>query len=110
MFYQAAYVVVARSGGSTVAELTLFGKFAFLIPYPYAAEDHQYDNALYMKNGDAAEIINNAECTKEKVAKLLDRWLENPEKYRELGALAKVLSRPHAAADTLQIIRNGLMK
>ncbi|MEI8246816.1 MAG: UDP-N-acetylglucosamine--N-acetylmuramyl-(pentapeptide) pyrophosphoryl-undecaprenol N-acetylglucosamine transferase [Lentisphaerota bacterium] len=110
LFYQAADVVVARSGGSTVAELTLFGKFAFLIPYPYAAEDHQYDNALYMKNGDAAEIINNAECTKEKVAKLLDRWLENPEKYRELGALAKVLSRPHAAADTLQIIRNGLMK
>ena len=110
LFYQAADVVVSRSGGSTIAELTLFGKFAFLVPYPFAAENHQYDNALYMKSGDAAEIIDNADCTKEKVAKLLDRWLENPEKYREQGAKAKVLSKPRAAADMLQVIRDGLAK
>ena len=110
LFYQAADVVVSRSGGSTIAELTLFGKFAFLVPYPYAAENHQYDNALYMKNGDAAEIIDNADCTKEKVAKLLDRWLENPEKYREQGVKGKALSRPRAAADMLQVIRDGLAK
>ena len=110
LFYQAADVVVSRSGGSTIAELTLFGKFAFLVPYPFAAENHQYDNALYMKSGDAAEIIDNADCTKEKVAKLLDRWLENPEKYREQGAKAKVLSKPRAGAYMLQVIRDGLAK
>ncbi len=110
LFYQAADIVVSRSGGSTIAELTLFGKFAFLVPYPYAAENHQYDNALYMQNGNAAEIINNAECTKEKVGKLLSRWLDNPEKYRALGAQGQTLSKPHAAADTLQVIRDCLAK
>jgi UDP-N-acetylglucosamine--N-acetylmuramyl-(pentapeptide) pyrophosphoryl-undecaprenol N-acetylglucosamine transferase len=110
LFYQAADIVVCRSGGSTIAELTLFGKFAFLVPYPHAAENHQYDNALYMKNGGAAEIIANAECTREKAAKLLDRWLEDPEKYRALGIKSKDLGKPHAAADTLQIIKDCLAK
>lgn len=110
LFYQAADIVVCRSGGSTIAELTLFGKFAFLVPYPHAAENHQYDNALYMKNGGAAEIIDNAECTREKAAKLLDRWLEDPQKYRALGIKSKDLGKPHAAADTLQIIKDCLAK
>lgn len=110
LFYQAADIVVCRSGGSTVAELTMFGKFAFLVPYPYASEDHQYDNARYMAGGGAAEIIANAECTREKAAKLLDCWLGNPQKYRELGAKAQALSKPRATTDILQIIRNGLAR
>lgn len=56
----------------------------------------------------AVEIINNAECTKKKAAKLLDRWLENTEKYREQGIKAKALNRQQAAADILQVTRNGL--
>lgn len=45
LFLGAADLVFSRSGGSTVAELARFGKASVLIPYPYAAENHQYDNA-----------------------------------------------------------------
>ena len=51
--YSACDLVLSRSGGSTLAELAVFGKGAFLIPYPYAAEGHQLDNAEYFaRNND----------------------------------------------------------
>ena len=45
LFLGSADTVFCRSGGSSVAELALFGRSAVLIPYPYAAEKHQNDNA-----------------------------------------------------------------
>ncbi|MFA7230534.1 MAG: UDP-N-acetylglucosamine--N-acetylmuramyl-(pentapeptide) pyrophosphoryl-undecaprenol N-acetylglucosamine transferase [Victivallaceae bacterium] len=106
LFYQAADVVVCRSGGSTVAELTLFGKFSFLIPYPFAAEKHQDDNARFLAASGAAEIIDNADCTPERIKKIIEKWLNNPEKYADLGAKAKALAMPDAAdAITWKIIR-----
>ncbi len=75
LMYQASDLVICRSGGSTVAELILFCKYAVMIPYPYAAELHQDDNARYYASTGAGEILFNGDCVPEKVEALLRRVL-----------------------------------
>ena len=103
-FYQAADAVVCRSGGSTIAELCIFGKFAFLIPYPFAAENHQDDNAFFMVGTGAAEIFDNSECSIEKTNELLNRWLADPTGFIERGKQATEYAKPDAAKDMLWLI------
>lgn len=78
LLYQAADLAVCRSGGSTVAELAHFGKAALLIPYPYAAERHQDDNAGFYAAAGAAVILQNAGCTPERVAGIIRGLLRQP--------------------------------
>ena len=103
-FYQAADAVVCRSGGSTLTELCLFGKFAFLIPYPYASEKHQDDNARFMVSTGAAEMLDNSECSTEKANELLNRWLADPSAFVKRGKQAVNYAKPDAADDMLWLI------
>ena len=103
-FYQAADAVVCRSGGSTIAELCIFGKFAFLIPYPFAAGKHQDDNARFMVDTEAAEMFDNSECSIEKTNELLNRWLADPASFVKRGKKAIEYAKPNAAADMLKLI------
>lgn len=57
--YAAADLVLCRAGASTLAELTNLGKAAVLVPYPYAAADHQRHNALAMVKAGAALMIED---------------------------------------------------
>jgi UDP-N-acetylglucosamine--N-acetylmuramyl-(pentapeptide) pyrophosphoryl-undecaprenol N-acetylglucosamine transferase len=108
LFYQAADAAVCRSGGSSIAELLLFGKFAFLIPYPYAAELHQNDNAQYMKSLDAAEIIYNHECTTAKAEDTMKKWFANLDDFKSRGFSAQEFAKPDAGVEMLNLIRNQL--
>ena len=103
-FYQAADAVVCRAGGSTLAELCLFGKFGFLIPYPFASENHQVDNARFMVGTGAAEMFDNSECSIEKMSELLNRWLAKPQVFVELGKQAIAYARPDATEEMLYLI------
>ena len=93
----AADLVFSRSGGSTVAELALFGKASVLIPYPYAAEGHQRDNAEYFAVHDAAVIVENSAFTVTAVHGLLDDFFAAPEKWRSRGDGMRRLAVPDAA-------------
>ena len=55
--YAAADLVVSRSGATTVAELAVLGKRAILVPYPYAADNHQEYNARSLAERGGAEVI-----------------------------------------------------
>ncbi len=104
MLYTAADLVIARSGGSTTAEIALFGKPAVLIPYPYAAEGHQWDNARCLVAAGAAEAVNNADCTVGCAASLIGAFLDNPDEWREKGRRALTLARPRATDVLLERI------
>lgn len=106
--YAAAGLVVARAGGSTVAELICFGKFAILVPYPYAAELHQDDNAAYLRSLGAAEIWRNAECTPERVRDFFTAFLAAPDSWQQRGAEAKKAALPDAAEQELALIDTWL--
>lgn len=66
LLYMIADIVICRSGGSTVAELHYFDKKAILVPYPLAAENHQYFNAKFLqKQNPSTVIIEDKDCSPE---------------------------------------------
>ncbi len=107
LFLGAADLVLSRSGGSTVAELALFGRGAVLIPYPYAAENHQSDNADFLASAGAALRIDNAQFTPERAQELFAGFLADPVAWAERGRRAAALARPHAARELIEEISAG---
>ena len=59
----AADAVICRAGAMTLSELALMGKKAVLVPYPYAAENHQYKNAKVLEDNGAAILIEDSALT-----------------------------------------------
>lgn len=103
-----ADLVFSRSGGSTIAELALFGKAAVLVPYPYAAEGHQLDNARYFAGKEAAVLVENHEFTVDKASALMKNFLNEPEKWREMGRKMNSMARPDAAGEMIDGISSAL--
>jgi len=108
LFYQASDLVVCRSGGSTLAELAVFSKFAVLVPYPYSADGHQFDNALFQQSSDGALVIDNAEFSPERCSSFINKWLKDPDAIQSKGELAGKLAKPDASKDMLSLIDSQL--
>ncbi len=104
-FLGAADLVFSRSGGSTLAELTLFGKPAVLIPYPYAAEDHQRRNAEWFVSLGAGEMLNNDHLVPASVLKLLSRPVDS---WKDQAAASLRAAQPEAAEKMLALIEKNL--
>ncbi|NOZ90889.1 MAG: undecaprenyldiphospho-muramoylpentapeptide beta-N-acetylglucosaminyltransferase [Epsilonproteobacteria bacterium] len=71
---------VARAGASTLWELSAIGCPALFIPYPYAANDHQYYNAKFLEEQGVAWIIRENDITPQKVIDILDEDIESRSK------------------------------
>lgn len=102
--YAAADLVISRSGGSTAAEIALFGKPSILIPYPYAAEGHQRDNARCLESVGAAVAVDDGACTPNHAAELIRSFLDDVDGWRERGRRALALAKPDAADSLLDRI------
>ena len=98
LLFSIADCVVCRSGGSTIAELALFAKFAVLIPFPFASEGHQADNAAYHLSSDAAIKFNDDQVGSPEFEDAIQNILSDPAKYAELGLESAKLAKPAAAA------------
>lgn len=88
----AADLVICRAGASSLSEIQALGKPSILIPYPYAAENHQYHNAMALVNNDAAILIEEKDFTGERLIKEVDNLLANPERLKTLGENAKKMA------------------
>ena len=95
--YAQADLVLCRAGATTVAELTVFGKAAILVPYPHAAYDHQRWNAQALKQRGAAEMVLEQELNGEKLAGLIRALYLDRKRLEVLGEAARKLGRPEAA-------------
>ena len=71
----AADVIICRAGAMTLSELALMKKPAVLVPYPYAAENHQYKNAKVLSDGGAAILISDGELTEDKIEQAVNEIL-----------------------------------
>jgi UDP-N-acetylglucosamine--N-acetylmuramyl-(pentapeptide) pyrophosphoryl-undecaprenol N-acetylglucosamine transferase len=96
--YARADLIVCRAGASTVAEITIFGKAAILVPYPHAAYDHQRRNGQELKDCGAAEMILDEEISGEKLAGLIRAFYLDRKRLEAMGKAAGKLGRPEAAA------------
>lgn len=104
-FLGAADLVFARAGGSTLAELMLFGKPAVLIPYPYAAEDHQLRNAEWFSEIGGGSMIDNSELSPNSA---LDMLRIPAEQWRRRAAASLAAARPDAAEKMLELIEKHI--
>ncbi|MDQ2863116.1 MAG: hypothetical protein M3R50_05590, partial [Bacteroidota bacterium] len=103
--YTAADVVVARSGAMTIAELSVVGRASIFVPYPFAAEDHQAENALALVRQGAALMVRDADVA----TKLLDTILElvkDEKKIKELEV--NILKNGNTKAD--EVIASEILK
>jgi UDP-N-acetylglucosamine--N-acetylmuramyl-(pentapeptide) pyrophosphoryl-undecaprenol N-acetylglucosamine transferase len=75
--YAAADLVVSRSGATTVAELAVCGKRAVLIPYPFAADNHQEYNARSLAQRGGGEVIVQKDLTPAKLAAVIQRFVRD---------------------------------
>lgn len=95
--YHEADMIICRAGATTVAEITAIGKLAILIPYPFAADNHQVLNAEMLANKGAAEMILekdlNAQMLVQKIGYYADHW----EIAGRMAANAKAMGKPDAA-------------
>jgi UDP-N-acetylglucosamine--N-acetylmuramyl-(pentapeptide) pyrophosphoryl-undecaprenol N-acetylglucosamine transferase len=81
--YAVADVIISRSGAMSVTEMSIVGKPCVLIPFPFAAEDHQTENAMALVNNDAAILVKDSEV-KQKLFLTIDMLLSDSEKRETL--------------------------
>ena len=108
LFYSAADWIVCRAGGSTVAEIACFGKYAMLIPYPFATQDHQTLNAAYLAPSGGVEIIQERNLSQDFFLRRLTEMLADPETFRRKGEKLCEKAFPDAAQRILNLIDSRL--
>ena len=97
MAYAAADLVVCRSGAMTLAEIAVCGTPAILVPYPFAAHDHQVVNAMNLVDRGAAAMILDRDLTGERLAKEIAHWLSDRQGLSRMSSNARTFARPDAA-------------
>jgi UDP-N-acetylglucosamine--N-acetylmuramyl-(pentapeptide) pyrophosphoryl-undecaprenol N-acetylglucosamine transferase len=98
MAYAAADLVVCRSGAMTLAEIAVCGLPAVLIPYPFAAHNHQEVNAANLVDRGAAVCILDSELTGERLAKEVAHLLADRTALSRMSANTRLFARPDAAS------------
>ncbi|MBX3251699.1 MAG: undecaprenyldiphospho-muramoylpentapeptide beta-N-acetylglucosaminyltransferase [Myxococcales bacterium] len=96
--YTSAAFVIARAGATTLAELQAIGRPSILIPFPFAADDHQTKNAGALAAAGAAIAIAQDALTPESLAEALAPMLADPSARRAMAEAARRRGRPDAAA------------
>lgn len=100
--YGWADLIICRAGALTLAELTLVGLPAILVPYPYAVDDHQTRNAAVLADHGAGILLPQSELTPKRLAKCLCQLSAAPERLAEMAVKARALAR----ADSARVIVN----
>jgi UDP-N-acetylglucosamine--N-acetylmuramyl-(pentapeptide) pyrophosphoryl-undecaprenol N-acetylglucosamine transferase len=94
----AADLALFRAGAVGLAELAVRGIPSVLIPYPYAAENHQEFNARVLERRGAAVVIRDADLSGGLLADTLETLLGDPARLGAMAAASRALGRPGAAA------------
>ncbi len=108
--FQRANIAVSRAGSGTLIELAITGTPSVLIPYPFAAEDHQTYNAKAFANAGAAELHQQSELTAELLQAIVSNLLSDEAQLATMGAIAKQLAITDSAAKMTQLITQHLNK
>jgi UDP-N-acetylglucosamine--N-acetylmuramyl-(pentapeptide) pyrophosphoryl-undecaprenol N-acetylglucosamine transferase len=101
-----SHLVIARAGASTIAELTVAGRPAILVPLPSAMDDHQTWNAREMASEGGARMIPQADFTPKELARQMEALLGDPEALIYAAARAKACGLPRATEDLADLVES----
>lgn len=99
--YQRADLVICRAGATTLAEVMVAKKASILIPYPYAADNHQQLNAQAMVDAGAAKMIVERELDGKKLADEILALSTDREQLKKMEQGASRAGRPEAAREII---------
>ncbi len=105
--YAAADGVIARAGASTLTELSYIGKACLLVPFPFAADDHQTHNAKVFTEQGAAVMCRQSELTDEVVHNFVHKVILNTEARQAMETAMRHQARPDAALCIARTITQG---
>jgi UDP-N-acetylglucosamine--N-acetylmuramyl-(pentapeptide) pyrophosphoryl-undecaprenol N-acetylglucosamine transferase len=95
--YSAADFTVARAGAASLAEIASFELPSILIPFPYAADDHQTRNAEIFARGGAAFVLKESELSPELLTQKIREMIDHPEQLRRMSESSSRLAPRDAA-------------
>jgi UDP-N-acetylglucosamine--N-acetylmuramyl-(pentapeptide) pyrophosphoryl-undecaprenol N-acetylglucosamine transferase len=99
-----AHLVIARSGASTVAELTTLGRPAILVPYPHAIDDHQTANAYAVDDSGGAWLMPQDSFSIDALAARLQSLFSQPDVLARAASCARAAGRPDAASRLADLV------
>ncbi|TDA70479.1 MAG: undecaprenyldiphospho-muramoylpentapeptide beta-N-acetylglucosaminyltransferase [Clostridia bacterium] len=99
-----ADLVIGRAGATFMAELTLAGLPAILIPYPFAAENHQEYNARALARAGGAVVIPDGDLTGVLLWETVRSLLEDSQRRQRMAAASRGMARPRALEEIIEII------
>jgi UDP-N-acetylglucosamine--N-acetylmuramyl-(pentapeptide) pyrophosphoryl-undecaprenol N-acetylglucosamine transferase len=96
--YAAADLAIARSGAASLTELSYFGLPSVLIPYPFAADDHQTANAAIFDRARAGILLKESDATGDTLAQIISSFLDTPAQLEGMAQRSRQLAPADAAA------------
>ena len=100
----AADLIVSRAGASSSAEIAALGKPSILIPYPFATDNHQEQNARAFEAAGAAVVLLDADCTALRLSDEIRALIEDAPKREAMAQAARKLAKPLAAEQVAEVI------
>lgn len=94
--YACADMVISRSGAASLTELAYFGQPSLLVPFPFAADDHQAHNARVFSINGAAKVIRQNVLDAERISHFIRETLNSPEKWKAMHRASKENAVPNA--------------
>ena len=107
--YAACDLAVCRAGATTLCEIMAVGRPAIVVPYPYAAENHQEANAASLVAAGGALRLSD-EQVEEKLAQAVSDLLEDPARLDAMAQASQSMGRPNASEAVLQAVNRVLSK
>jgi len=105
--FAAADLIVCRSGAGAVSELAAAGRPAILVPFPFAADDHQTRNAQAMERGGAARLVRDAEMTGDKLFEAVAALAASESALDRMAEAARQFAKPGAARKAADILEEA---
>ena len=99
-----ATFAVCRAGAGTVAELTVAGVPAVLVPLPGSPSDHQMRNAQTLEQAGAALVVRDEACDAQRLDEIVSELIVMPERLELMGNAAAKLARPDATARVADLV------
>lgn len=102
--FAATDLVICRAGATTTAELIAAGKASIMIPFPYAADDHQRKNAEALQAAGAARMIVQQELSGERLVKEIEELTREPQQVARMEEASRKLAHGDAAVAAVDLI------
>ena len=99
-----ADLIICRAGASTVSELAAAGRPSILVPFPFAADNHQQHNAEAMQKAGAARVVLDRDMTGQRLFDEVTRLMVDRQQLDAMAAAAKTLAKPFAAQKAADVL------